>query len=437
MDREEALKLLRGGREGIRAWNEYRRQDGDCPNLGDAGLERANLGRAILGRAYLAGSNFAGAYLAGATLAGAYLAGSNFAGANLTGADLGRAYLEGADLKEADLTGADLKEAVLNRAMLARAKFKRAYLAGAALAGAQLKGADLEGADLGRADLEGADLKGANLTGAYLKGADLKEANLDGARLEGAHLGQAKCLSTAISNVDLSQVGGLDNVEHVGPSSIGVDTLSRSKGRIPEVFLRGCGLAPWEVLSSRLYDPQMTPPRFADLQCDIFSAWTKGKDMINGCFISYSRKDWKFVDKLHDRLVAEGINVWLDRHEMVAGAIQDQVWRAIQLHHVVIIVLSEDSTQSDWVENELDMAREKEKTEGRVVLCPVALDEAWRTKVDARGGPGNPSRPLWRTLQQKLILDFSPWETEAFDQVFAKLVRGLRTYYGPKDPPAS
>ena len=60
----------------------------------------------------------------------------------------------------------------------------------------------------------------------------------------------------------------------------------------------------------------------------------------------------------------------LDRHDVVAGTIQDQVWRAIQLHHVVILVLSEDSVKSDWVENELEMARNKERAEGTRRLVP-------------------------------------------------------------------
>ncbi len=180
-----------------------------------------------------------------------------------------------------------------------------------------------------------------------------------------------------------------------------------------------------------LYRPELTPPGLADLQCRIFDAWTKGRSLINGCFISYSSKDADFVEQLRDRLMSEGINVWLDRHDMVAGTLQDQVWRAIQFHHAVILVLSKDSVASEWVENELDMARAKEKVEGRAVLCPLALDDAWNAKVSAKDGPGDPSRQLWRTLTQKLILDFSEWKSGSFDDVFQKLVRGLSTNYRP------
>jgi len=42
----------------------------------------------------------------------------------------------------------------------------------------------------------------------------------------------------------------------------------------------------------------------------------------------------------------------------------------------VLLVLSDASVRSDRVENELDMARSKEKAEGQAVLCPVTLDDA-------------------------------------------------------------
>jgi hypothetical protein len=147
--------------------------------------------------------------------------------------------------------------------------------------------------------------------------------------------------------------------------------------------------------------------------------------------VSYSWSDAHFVDRVRDRLVAEGINVWLDRHDMVAGTIQDQVWRAIQNYHAVIIVLSRHSIASDWVENELDMARKKERQLGKAVLCPIAIDDSWKIKVSAYASPGDPSRQLWRTLQQKLVIDFADWETDRFHPSFSKLLRGLKTNYGP------
>lgn len=148
-----------------------------------------------------------------------------------------------------------------------------------------------------------------------------------------------------------------------------------------------------------------------------------------GVFISYSQADANFVDKVYNRLRTAGASVWLDRHDMLAGSIQKQVSRAIRENAIILLVLSESSVKSDWVENELDMARSKEKEENREVLCPVALDEAWKAKVSC---DDTPDRQLWRTLAQKNILDFSKWKTKAFDGQFEKLLRGIKIYYEPK-----
>jgi uncharacterized protein YjbI with pentapeptide repeats len=386
---------------------------------------------------------------------------SDLRGVDLRGVDLRWADLEGADLREAqlshtdlgvarllgaDLRGALLDDAELGMALLDGADARGARLTGARLANAVLRGADLRGADLSLTIFQGADLRGALLDGADLTGADLTESDLRGAALrraglEGANLDDcllagvdlrgARFGMTRLASLDLTEVAGLAETEHTGPSSIGTDTLYRSQGRIPPDFLRGCGLTPWEALWTEVHDVSLSPARLSKILDRILDAWAKGRSMINGCFISYSWKDAKFVGKLRDRLLSEGINVWLDRHDMVAGTIQDQVWRAIQSHQVVILVLSKDSLQSDWVENELEMARAKERAEGRAVLCPIALDDAWLVKVEAKSGPGDPSRQLWRTVQQKLVVDFSRWKTRAFDASFARLRRGLIVNYEP------
>jgi pentapeptide repeat protein len=117
-----------------------------------------------------------------------------------------------------------------------RPNLRRADLRRADLNGAHLR-ADLWEADLSEADLSGADLRRADLSGAHLRGADLSEAVLQGADLSGAITG-----GTIFAATNLSNVKGLESIGHEYPSSIGVDTLVNSGGKIPEAFLRGCGV---------------------------------------------------------------------------------------------------------------------------------------------------------------------------------------------------
>src|SRR5437764_565526 len=96
--------------------------------------------------------------------------------------------------------------------------------------------------DLIGADLIGAHLSSANLNRANLSSANLQYANLHQAKLSGANLENALASHTKFPDCDLSEVKGLDLVNHTGPSTIGIDTIYASKGKIPASFLRGCGV---------------------------------------------------------------------------------------------------------------------------------------------------------------------------------------------------
>lgn len=344
---------------------------------------------------------------------------------SLSEINLSMASLNDIDLSKVDLTRADLGEANLVRANLGRANLSEARLNGAMLNTVDLSGANLTGANLG-----GANLSGANLTGAILRRANLCSTNFNLAILRGCDFETARAGWSLFPAVDLSNVQGLDTVEHIGPSSIGTETLAVSEGRISEAFLRECGLSPWEVINARLYNPRLSALEICDLQNEIFARRTCGPLYIGGIFISYSWNDRKFVDKLHSRLKNEEARVYLDRHDLVAGPLEKQIDRAIRLNDTVLLVLSKTSIESDFVLNELEMARRKEKEEHRQVVCPIALDDAWKKKWE----PGEANRVLWLTLKEKNILDFSKWGTKVvFESAYRKLIDGLKTHYPTRD----
>jgi Pentapeptide repeats (8 copies) len=128
-----------------------------------------------------------------------------------------QADLSEADLRRSNLAGADLRVADLGRA--------------------DLSGAELRRANLSRADLSMAYLIGANLSEAILTGAILRNACLDGVNFERTTVSR-----TIFASVDLSSCKGLEAVKHEGPCELGVGSIIHSKGRIPEIFLRGVSL---------------------------------------------------------------------------------------------------------------------------------------------------------------------------------------------------
>jgi hypothetical protein len=260
-----------------------------------------------------------------------------------------------------------------------------------------------------RPQLSGAYLNYADLNGADLSSAVLFRANLSRARLGGADLTSAVMAHAAFADNDLSEVKGLETVIHEGPSSIGVDTLYKSAGKIPEAFLRGCGI-PDDFIA-------FIPSHFGIQQAIQFYS----------CFISYSTRDEEFARRLYSRMRDEKLRVWFAPEEMKGGQkLYEQIERAIQLHDRLLLVLSESSMQSEWVITEIQRARETEIKEGRRKLFPISIVEfdkvkAWR-RFDADTG-----KDLAKEVREYFIPDFSNWkEHDAFEKAFKRLLRDLR-----------
>ena len=142
--------------------------------------------------------------------------------------------------------------------------------------------------------------------------------------LREAHLGGASIGATIFADVDLSTARGLETVRHDGPSTIGIDTLYRSHGQIPEGFLRGAGV------------PEDFIPYIKSLVGRPFEFYS--------CFISYNHTDRFFARRLHDQLQGRGIRCWLDEHQMLPGDdIYEQIDRGIKLWDKVLLCCSQTS----------------------------------------------------------------------------------------------
>ena len=70
-------------------------------------------------------------------------------------------------------------------------------------------------------------------------------------------------------------------------------------------------------------------------------------------FLSYSRRDLDFIEKLASDLKDAGIDVWYDLSGLDGGAPwRNAIEKAIRATDVVVVVLSPDSVNSQWVERE-------------------------------------------------------------------------------------
>lgn len=429
---EEHLAVIR---QGVAIWNVWRQANLEVqPNFYNGDLYQVNLSGAELSGAdfsyahlsqvnltlaKLISAKLIGADLIWATLSRAKLDHADLSGANLSRTNLSYADFSGATLSRAELDHADLNHANLNHAKLSHAKLTHADLSHANLSHANLSHANLSNADLSGADLSNADLSNADLSNANLSNADLNHADLNHAILSATNFHEATLIQTDLSetfanrtlfvNVDLGSARQLDTVRHYSSSSVSTDTLIRSRGKIPQVFLRGCGVA--ESLIEYL------PSLLGAMQAIQFYS----------CFISYSTHDEEFARRLHGRMQQDGLRVWFASEDMKAGAkIHEQIDQAIRVHDKLVLVLSEQSIRSEWVITEIRKARKAELRDERRKLFPIRLVDMntlrnWEC-FDADSG-----KDLAVEVREYFLQDFSEWKNhDKFEATFAKLLRDLK-----------
>ncbi len=321
----------------------------------------------------------------------------------LGGAQLHRVHLPGLNLSSANLEAAEFDGANLRSARLCQVNLWYADLYETNLAEADLSGADLRQVDLGEANLYGVDLSGAMLSEAKLGGANFTKSNLSDTDFT-----DAQVAVTVFADVDLSNAKGLEFIRHYGPSTVGIDTIYKSRGKIPEVFLRGCGV-PDEFIA---YIGSMV-----------------GRPLeFYSCFISYSTVDQAFAERLYNDLQGNGVRCWFAPHDIKGGRkIHEQIDEAIRLHDRLLLILSESSMNSEWVKTEIAKARKREVKEGKRVLFPIRLVpfEALR---DWECFDADTGKDLSKEIREYFIPGFSNWKDhDSYQKAFERLVKDLKT----------
>jgi len=91
-------------------------------------------------------------------------------------------------------------------------------------------------------------------------------------------------------------------------------------------------------------------------------------------FISHSSKDKQFALQLASDLKELGHQPWLDEWEIKVGeCIVSNVQRGLEECEYVIVVLSENSVKSNWVENEWKAKYWDEVETGKIMVLPVLI----------------------------------------------------------------
>jgi uncharacterized protein YjbI with pentapeptide repeats len=387
-------------KQGVETWNKWREENPEIePDLSDVDfsglkLNNANLSDADLRRTNLKNTDFRGANLVRADLRASNINQTSFNLAKLREANFSESYLRKSDLIEADLARAyfirtDLVKVDLCETYLTKADFRWAYLIGTDLRQADLTQADLRWAHLSESNLSEASLISANLIKASIIKSNLHHCNLKGALLAWTHFG----------DVDLSLTKELYAAQHYGPSSIGIDTIMRSDGKIPETFLREAGV-PDNIIQN-------------------MALLTEKGLSHQSCFISHSGKDLEFAEKLYTDLQNNGVRCWFASEDMKIGKkTWDSIYHYIRMRDKILLILSEDSISSDWVEEEVNAALSEEHKRKKPIFLPIRVDDAVLDSDQAWAEYINKTRN---------ICDFSNWKDhDAYHQALDNLLNELK-----------
>lgn len=256
------------------------------------------------------------------------------------------------------------------------------------LAGVNFSNTNLDGVDLYKSDLSRSNLRGASLLDTYLG-----YSNLSYSDFEDALFGL-----TMLGHTDLSNASGLDSCTHARPSFIDPQTIIIS-GELPIEFLRGCGV----------------PDEFITYVRSLVSHPIQ----FYSCFISYSSKDQDFAERLYADLQNRGVRCWFAPEDIKIGDVfRTRIDESIRIYDKLLLVLSENSVSSQWVEKEVETAMEREREQNKTILFPVRLDDTVNEmKV---GWPAD----IRRTRH---IGDFTRWKDhDSYQKAFDRLLRDLK-----------
>jgi len=191
MTREEAIRLLKGGPEGVQEWN--RRRENDTSRLD------------------LCGADFSNTTITQAVLSNVDLASANFSGANL----------RSIELVDCDMSSVSLIRANIGMLIAVNTCFRKTLFDGATIESSAVASCDM------------------SETSFIL-------AKLHRVNVQDTEMGHS-VFSEALLDVRFNCVRNLDEAMHAAPSQLSIGTLRSFENSLPEKFLRGCGLTDEEI----------------------------------------------------------------------------------------------------------------------------------------------------------------------------------------------
>ena len=152
---------------------------------------------------------------------------------------------------------------------------------------------------------------------------------------------------------------------------------------------------------------------------DFYRTQIRSPIQYHSCFISYSSKDQEFAERLYADLQSKNVRCWYAPEDLKIGdKFRVRIDESIRLYDKLLLILSEHSVRSPWVEKEVETAFSKENKTGKLVLFPVKLDNAVTETEQA-----------WAADIRRMrhIGDFTRWkEHDEYQKGLNRLLRDLK-----------
>lgn len=295
------------------------------------------------------------------------------------------------NLRGAVLAGHSPKGTAEHSSCFSGSRMRQAFLCG-----------NLGNADFSDCDFRGAELNGVTGHGTIFDRVSFTKAllcmHLTDASFIESDFANSYIMSGELINTDLGKARNLSLIQTLHDMTLDHRTIVRS-GLLPRSFYQSCGF----------------PIEFVDF---IVKHLRSAKRQPS-CFISHSSKDEIFCKRLHAGLQAEGIRCFYAPKDLRIGApLRDALDSEVASGDFVIVVLSEHSIASAWVEHEVEAAFERERKENRTLLMPIMIN----------GSPMNSPKAWAANLRrQRNIGDFQSWKYKNdFDAALRRLCDDIK-----------
>jgi hypothetical protein len=195
------------------------------------------------------------------------------------------------------------------------------------------------------ADFSHAKFNGATFDHCYFQNATFAKtliaATFESTDVRGADFAESHIFASSFLNVDLSAAKNLSLASYHNECRIDYQTIKLSQ-KVPTPLLKACGVAHFHI--------------------PYIDAISKNSAKHPSCFISYSVKDDKFIQRFRNQLAGKGMRSWFAPRDLPFGAsTRDVIEAQIKSHDRLILVLSKSSLQSQWVQFEVETALEIER----------------------------------------------------------------------------